>query len=78
MATLELGIDEEVALSPATRSRRLGWLFWGAIAWTIFIVAAAALASLLPLPSPTDMDMLERRVRTGSAPMGSAETNWRG
>ena len=62
MATLELGIDEEVALSPATRSRRLGWLFWGAIAWTIFIVAAAALASLLPLPSPTDMDMLERRV----------------
>ena len=62
MATLELGIDEEVALSPATRSRRLGWLFWGAIAWTIFIVAAAALASLLPLPSPTDMDMLDRRV----------------
>ena len=62
MATLEVGIDEEVALSPATRSRRLGWLFWAAIAWTIFIVAAAALASLLPLPSPTDMDMLERRV----------------
>jgi peptide/nickel transport system permease protein len=62
MATLELGIDKEVALSPAARSRRLGWLFWGAIAWTIFIVAAAALASLLPLPSPTDMDMLERRV----------------
>jgi peptide/nickel transport system permease protein len=62
MATLELSIDEQVALSPATPSRRLGWLFWAAIAWTIFIVAAAALAGFLPLPSPTDMDMLERRV----------------
>jgi peptide/nickel transport system permease protein len=43
------------------RTRRLGPLFWAAVGWTIFILAAAALAPLLPLPSPTDMDMLERR-----------------
>jgi peptide/nickel transport system permease protein len=31
------------------------------VAWTIVILAVAALAGVLPLPSPTDMDMLERR-----------------
>jgi peptide/nickel transport system permease protein len=61
MATLELSIDEDVSVSPIRRTRRLGPLFWAAIGWMIFIFAAAALASLLPLPSPTDMDMLERR-----------------
>src|SRR5674476_700709 len=60
MATLELGIDE-VAVGPVGRTRRLGPLFWAATVWTIFILAAAALAGVLPLPSPTDMDMLERR-----------------
>ena len=62
MATLELSIDEQVALSPVKRSRPLGPLFWAAAAWTIFIVAAAALAGFLPLPSPSEMDMLERRI----------------
>ena len=61
MASLEFGIDEDVAVSPVKRTRGLGPLFWAAIAWMIFIFAAAALAGLLPLPSPTDMDMLERR-----------------
>jgi peptide/nickel transport system permease protein len=61
MATLELGIDEDVAVSPVRRTRRLGTLFWVAVAWLIFVFAVAALAGLLPLPSPTDMDMLERR-----------------
>ena len=61
MATLELGIDEPVAVAPLGRTRRLGPLFWAAVGWTVFILAAAALAPLLPLPSPTDMDMLERR-----------------
>src|SRR3954463_8509348 len=64
MATLELSINEEVAVTPVSRARRLGPLFWAAIVWTIFIVAAAAFADLLPLPSPTDMDMLERRMPT--------------
>jgi peptide/nickel transport system permease protein len=59
MATLELGI-EEVAVSAISRTRRLGPLFWAAIAWMSLVFAAAALAGLLPF-SPTDMDMLERR-----------------
>src|SRR5258707_9643296 len=61
MATLELSIDEDVAVSPVKRTRRLGPLFWAAIAWIILIFAAAGLIGVLPLPSPTDMDMLERR-----------------
>ncbi len=61
MATLELSIDEDVAVGPVRRTRRLGTLFWMAVAWLIFAFAVAALADLLPLPSPTDMDMLERR-----------------
>jgi peptide/nickel transport system permease protein len=61
MATLELSIDDDVAVSPVRRTRRLGTLFWMAVGWLIFVFAVAALANLLPLPSPTDMDMLERR-----------------
>ena len=61
MATLELGIDEDVNAGSTRRTRRLGPLFWMAVGWTICVLAAAALANLLPLPSPTDMDMLERR-----------------
>lgn len=61
MATLELEIDDAVVVSPVRRTRRLGTLFWMAVGWTILALAAAALADLLPLPSPTDMDMLERR-----------------
>ena len=59
MATLELGI-EDVAVSAIGLRRRLGPLFWAAIAWMILVFAAAALAGLLPF-GPTDMDMLERR-----------------
>jgi peptide/nickel transport system permease protein len=61
MATLELRIDEDVATGPVARTRRLGLLFWMAVGWMTFVFAAAALANVLPLPSPTDMDMLERR-----------------
>src|SRR5258705_1361143 len=61
MATLELGIREEVADAPARRGRRLGLLFWMAIGWMIFVFAVAIFADVLPLPSPTDMDMLEKR-----------------
>jgi peptide/nickel transport system permease protein len=61
MATLELDIDDVVVVSPVRRTRRLGTLFWMAVGWLLLVFAAAALADLLPLPSPTDMDMLERR-----------------
>jgi peptide/nickel transport system permease protein len=61
MATLELVVNEDVAAAAVRRTRRLGPLFWVAIAWVALIFAVAILAPVLPLPSPTDMDMLERR-----------------
>jgi peptide/nickel transport system permease protein len=61
MATLELSIQEEVVVTPVKRTKRLGFLFWTAIGWIIFVFAVAILAPILPLPSPTDMDMLDRR-----------------
>src|ERR1700761_2023365 len=60
MATLELSLPEET-VSPVRRERRLGMLFWAAVGWMILVFAVAILAPVLPLPSPTDMDMLERR-----------------
>src|ERR1700716_1944067 len=60
MATLELSIDQDVAVGEVRQTRRLGPLFWAAIVWMVLVFAAAALAGLLPF-SPTDMDMLERR-----------------
>jgi len=62
MATLELTIrEEDVTAAFVPRSRRLGLLFWIAIGWMALVFAVAILADILPLPSPTDMDMLERR-----------------
>src|SRR4051794_32626654 len=61
MATLELVMQEDLAAAPARRPRRLGALFWLAIGWMMLVFAVAILADILPLPSPTDMDMLERR-----------------
>jgi peptide/nickel transport system permease protein len=61
MATLDLGIDGTVAEAPARRGRRFGLLFWIAIVWMTSVFAVAVFADVLPLPSPTDMDMLEKR-----------------
>ena len=61
MATLDLTFEEDVTAAPVRRARRLGRLFWAAFGWLIFVFAVALLADVLPLPSPTDMDMLERR-----------------
>jgi peptide/nickel transport system permease protein len=61
MATLELGIAGDLAAGSIGRTRRPGPLFWIAIAWMIFVFAAAAFAGLLPIPGPTEMDMLARR-----------------
>ena len=49
------------------RLASFGLVFWLAAAWIGAIVLAAALANLLPLPSPTDMDMLERRAPASAA-----------
>jgi peptide/nickel transport system permease protein len=61
MATLELVIEQEAAVGSNRRRRRLGPLFWAAVAWVAFVFVVAAMADFLPLPSSTDMDMLERR-----------------
>jgi peptide/nickel transport system permease protein len=60
-----------LVLAAATaRFRRLpdfGPLFWLAAGWIGILVLAALIAQLLPLPSPTDMDMLERRAPPSAA-----------
>jgi peptide/nickel transport system permease protein len=61
MATLELEVAGEAVTQSARKGRRLGLLFWAAIGWLVFVCAVAVFANVLPLPSPTDMDMLERR-----------------
>jgi peptide/nickel transport system permease protein len=68
MATLELDLNEELAAAAPTRSsRRLGWLFWIAIGWMMLVFALAIFADLLPIASPTDMDMLARRAPFSAA-----------
>jgi peptide/nickel transport system permease protein len=71
MATLELDLAEEATSAPARKARRLGVLFWAAVGWMIFVFALAIFATLLPLPDPAAMDMLERR-----APFSA--THWLG
>ena len=46
MATLELSIQEEVSVTPVTRTQRPGVLFWIAIGWIVCVFAVAILASL--------------------------------
>lgn len=62
-ATLDTGLIAVPAAEPATSRtrRRAGTLFWIALAWIGLVVVAAAVANLLPIPSPTDIDMLGRR-----------------
>ncbi len=60
MAATDLAAAPVAAPAPRRRAR-LGVVFWAAIGWIVALLAAAALAGLLPLPSPDDMDMLERR-----------------
>jgi peptide/nickel transport system permease protein len=61
MATLELDLNEEIVAAPVRRGRRLGWLFWIAVGWMTLVFALAIFADVLPIASPTDMDMLARR-----------------
>ncbi len=59
MAALDAALDAAVA---PRRRRRLSNIFWAAAAWIAVVVLAAILANLLPIPSPTEMDMLARRM----------------
>ena len=53
--------NDDLADAPPPVRRRPGWLFFVALVWILLLAFAALFANLLPIPSPTDMDMLERR-----------------
>ena len=61
MAALDATLDAALDAAVAPR-RRLTNLFWAAAAWIAVVVLAATLANFLPIPSPTEMDMLARRM----------------
>src|SRR5437867_2735785 len=61
MAVLDAAAEVE-ALGVATRHPRLGLVFWIATGWVVLVFTAALLADALPIPSPTDMDILSRRM----------------
>jgi len=60
MAALDVGVDT-AAVAPVRRKRRLGGLFIAAIAWIALVALAAIFANILPIPSPTDIDLLGKR-----------------
>jgi peptide/nickel transport system permease protein len=60
MAVLDGAIAAPVAAP--VRRRGLGLVTWLAMVWLAVVIAAALFADLLPLDSPTDMDMLSRRL----------------
>ena len=60
MAVLELEGDTAL-VSPVRKRRQLGALFVCAVGWIALIGLAAIFANLLPIASPTDMDLLGKR-----------------
>jgi peptide/nickel transport system permease protein len=64
MAVLDIGIDTAI-VSPVRRTRRVGNLFWMAIAWLGLVVIVSTFAGALLAHGPFDMDMLERRALPG-------------
>ena len=62
MAVLDVEGSTPLSIAPVRRRRRAGdALFVCAVGWIVLIGLAAALAGVLPIVSPTDMDMLGRR-----------------
>jgi peptide/nickel transport system permease protein len=59
-AALDVGVDTS-AVTPVRRQRRVGGLFIASVIWIALVALGAAFADLLPIPSPTDMDMLGKR-----------------
>ena len=63
--------DVDIATTEFAESRmrlpRLPLLFWLAVGWIGVILVLALTADLLALPSPTDMDMLEKRMPPSAA-----------
>ena len=56
------GINVDTAeVTPVRRQRRVGWLFFASLAWIALVGLSAIFANVLPIPSPTDIDMLGKR-----------------
>jgi peptide/nickel transport system permease protein len=60
MAALSAGVDT-AEVSPVRRGSRVGGLFVAAAAWIALVALAAIFAGLLPIPSPTDIDIVGKR-----------------
>ncbi len=60
MAALDVGVDT-AEVTPVRRRRRVGGLFIASVIWIALVALGAIFADLLPIPSPTDMDMLGKR-----------------
>src|SRR6476646_2839773 len=60
MAALDVGVDTS-RVTPVRRQRRVGGLFIASGIWIALVALGAIFADLLPIPSPTEMDMLGKR-----------------
>ena len=61
MAVLEIERDTALVSPARPRRRRVNALLVAALVWIALIALAAILADILPIMSPTDMDMLCKR-----------------
>jgi len=59
-AALDVGVDTS-AVAPVRQRRQLGGLFFASVAWIALVALGAIFADLLPIPSPTEIDMLGKR-----------------
>lgn len=56
------GINVDTAeVTPVRRQRRVGWLFFASLGWIALVGLAAIFANVLPIPSPTEIDLLGKR-----------------
>jgi peptide/nickel transport system permease protein len=60
MAALDVSVDT-AAVTPVRQRRRLGGLFFASVIWIAVVALGAIFANLMPIPSPTDIDMLGKR-----------------
>jgi len=60
MAALDADVDT-ASVTPVRRQRRIGVLFFAAIFWIGLVALGAIFANVLPIPSPTEIDMLGKR-----------------
>ena len=58
-AAFDVGVD--TSAGAPVRRRRVGGLFIASLIWIALVALGAIFADLLPIPSPTDMDMLGKR-----------------